>query len=224
MLLSSHSHINQTLLVAVLSSEIHTVLTVNPQHRDRAGDVANDFIAWNFGLYPAVIRIKGRSADGYATFVTDLQGVFLFQPWPATLTSSSASARALARSSSRRSSSRQAVKDGDSPNPAKTNRANKGLLLSCNLILALLSMCLRPWTYWLQVMLVELGHQEVTATVNRQFLVLIFKELTDLVARLAGLTRGPASRLGPKELALVLISPDLPSEVWYWGAPSGQWP
>ena len=41
-----------------------------------------------------------------------------------------------------------------------------------------------------QVMLVELGHQEVTATVNRQFLVLIFKELTDLVARLASFNKG----------------------------------
>ena len=39
-------------------------------------------------------------------------------------------------------------------------------------------------------MLVELGHQEVTATVNRQFLVLIFKELTDLVARLASFNKG----------------------------------
>ena len=41
-----------------------------------------------------------------------------------------------------------------------------------------------------QVMLVELGHQEVTTTVNRQFLVLIFKELTDLVARLASFNKG----------------------------------
>ena len=41
-----------------------------------------------------------------------------------------------------------------------------------------------------QVMLVELGHQEVPTTVNRQFLVLIFKELTDLVARLASFNKG----------------------------------
>ena len=33
----------------------------------------------------------------------------------------------------------------------------------------------------------ELSHQHFTALVNRQFLILVFKELTNLVARLAGL-------------------------------------
>ena len=33
----------------------------------------------------------------------------------------------------------------------------------------------------------ELSYQHFTALVNRQFLVLVFKELTNLVARLAGL-------------------------------------
>ena len=38
-------------------------------------------------------------------------------------------------------------------------------------------------------MLVELGHQEIPTTGNRQFLVLIFKELTNLVARLASFNK-----------------------------------
>ena len=39
-------------------------------------------------------------------------------------------------------------------------------------------------------MLIELGHQEVTTPVNRQFLILIFKELTNLVTRLASFNKG----------------------------------
>ena len=69
-------YINQTLLVVVLSSEIHTVLTVNGNTAS-FGDVADDFITWNWITTLSNPNQESRSSlDDHATFVTDLQGVF----------------------------------------------------------------------------------------------------------------------------------------------------
>ena len=69
-------YINQTLLVVVLSSEIHTVLTVN-RNTASFGDVADDFITWNWITALSNPNQESRSSlDDHATFVTDLQGVF----------------------------------------------------------------------------------------------------------------------------------------------------
>ena len=68
--------IDQTLLVVVLSSEVHTVLTVNGNTAS-FGDVADDFITWNWITTLRNPNQEPRSTlDNHATFVTDLQGVF----------------------------------------------------------------------------------------------------------------------------------------------------
>ena len=69
-------NIDQALLVVVLSTKIHTVSAVN---RDTTpfGDVADDFITWNWITTLSNPNQESRSTlDNHATFVTDLQGVF----------------------------------------------------------------------------------------------------------------------------------------------------
>ena len=69
-------YIDQALLVVVLSSEIHTVLTVN-RNTASFGDVADDFITWNWITTLSNPNQESRSTlDDHATLVTDLQGVF----------------------------------------------------------------------------------------------------------------------------------------------------
>ena len=207
-------YIDQALLMVVLSAKIRTV---SAESRPRSfGDVADNFIAWNWVTAQLNPNQEARSSDNHATFVTDLEVSFLFSTLTSPpLTSSSASARTLARSSSRRSSSVKRLK-WYSPNLKKPIAANKASSYS----LIFVALCPCAFVHELigyQVMLVELSHQEVTATVNRQFLVLIFKELTDLVACLASFNKGQPVTTRTKGLALVIIPPDLPSEVWYEG-------
>ena len=69
-------YIDQALLVVVLSAKIHTVSAVN---RDPTsfGDVADNFIAWNWVTALSNPNQESRSSlDNHATFMTDLQGVF----------------------------------------------------------------------------------------------------------------------------------------------------
>ena len=55
-------HIDQALLVVVLSSEVHTVLTVNGNAAS-FGDVADDFITWNW-----ITTLSNPNQESRSTF------------------------------------------------------------------------------------------------------------------------------------------------------------
>ncbi len=102
------------------------------------GDVADNFIAWNCWRTSNPNQ-ESRSPDNHTTFMTDLRCIFLFSTLDlATLTSSSASARALP-ALLRRSSS---VKRQDGTAPISPNQSlQQGFLLSYSLIFVALCPC-----------------------------------------------------------------------------------
>ena len=120
-------YINQALLVVVLSAKIHAVSAVN---RDTTsfGDVADNFIAWNWVTALSNPNQESRSSlDNHATFMTDLQGVFfIFNLDLATFDQLFCFCACLGPLFFSALILRQAVKDGNSPNLSKTNRRKQG--------------------------------------------------------------------------------------------------
>ena len=120
-------YINQALLVVVLSAKIHTVSAVN-RNTTPFGDVADNFIAWNWVTALSNPNQEARSAlDNHATFVTDLQGIFfIFNLDLATFDQLFCFCACLGPLFFSAFILRQAVKDGNSPNLSKTNRRKQG--------------------------------------------------------------------------------------------------
>ncbi|CKJ93786.1 Uncharacterised protein [Streptococcus pneumoniae] len=82
----------------------------------------------------------------------------------------------------------QTVKDGNSTDFSKTNGRKEGFFcLVAGLLQNLIHVTLVHEFIGHIAIFLELGHQHLTTLVDRQFLILIFKELANLVARLAGL-------------------------------------
>ena len=82
----------------------------------------------------------------------------------------------------------QTVKDGNRTDFAKTNGRKEGFFcLVAGLLQDLVHVALVHEFIGHIAVFLELGHQHLTTLVDRQFLILVFKELTNLVARLAGL-------------------------------------
>ena len=154
------------------------------------GNVADNCISWHGIATLGNPDQETRSPlDDHATFVTDLEGIFfIFNLDFATLDQLFCFRARLGFFLFAALFFRQTVKDRDGSDFSKTDGRKQGLFgLVAGLLQDLVHVLLVHELVGNHIMLMELSHEQLSSTVDREFLVLVLKELADLITRLASL-------------------------------------
>ena len=181
--------VDQALLVVVLGPQVHTVLTVNGNPTS-FGNVTDNCISWDGIATLSNPDQETRSPlDDHATFMADLEGVFfVFNLDFATFDQLFSFCTRLGLFLFSTLFLRQTIKDRDGSDFSKTDGRKQGIFgLVAGLLQDLVHVLLIHELVGNHIMLMELGHEQLSSTVDREFLVLVLKELADLIAGLAGL-------------------------------------